>query len=41
MLQGKKIIVFGERDDITATTITNCLKAAEAEVVYENTACFV
>ncbi|MBM9512135.1 hypothetical protein JWH17_06990 [Desulfobulbus marinus] len=41
MLQGKKIIVFGERDDITATTITNCLKTAGAEVVYENTACFV
>ncbi len=41
MLQGKKIIVFGERDDITATTVTTCLKAAGAEVVYENTACFV
>lgn len=41
MLQGKKVIVFGERDDITATTVTTCLKAAGAEVVYENTACFV
>lgn len=41
MLEGKKIIVFGERDDITATTVSTCLKAAGAEIVYENTACFV
>lgn len=41
MLKGKKIIVFGERDDITATTVSTCLESAGAEIVYENTACFV
>ena len=41
MLQGKKVIIFGERDDISGTTISNCLKAAGAEIAYESTACFV
>lgn len=41
MIKGKKAIVFGERDDISATTTSTCLKAAGVEVVYENTACFV
>jgi hypothetical protein len=41
MLQGKKAIVFGERDDVTARTIRTCLEAAGAEVVYETTSCFV
>ncbi|NWH04248.1 hypothetical protein HXW94_04475 [Desulfobacter latus] len=41
MIKGKKIWVFGERDDITATAVSTCLKAAGAKVVYENTACFV
>jgi betaine reductase len=41
MLQGKKTIVFGERDDISGSTASTCLKAAGAEIVYEATACFV
>ena len=41
MLQGKKVIIFGERDDISAGTVAKCLRAAGAEVVYEATACFV
>ncbi|MCK5324189.1 MAG: hypothetical protein KAJ45_08575 [Desulfobulbaceae bacterium] len=41
MLQGKKVIVFGERDDISGNIVSNCLKGAGAEVIYENTACFV
>ena len=41
MLKGKKAIVFGERDDIAATTTSTCLRMAGVEVVYENTACFV
>ena len=41
MLQGKKVMIFGERDDIPARTIRNCLEAAGAEVVYETTSCFV
>ena len=41
MLHGKKAIVFGERDDISAKTISTCLQAAGCEIVYEATACFV
>ncbi len=40
-LQGKKAIVFGERDDVTASTVRACLEAAGAEVVFEATSCFV
>jgi len=40
-LQGKKAIVFGERDDISGKTVANCLLASGAEVIYESTACFV
>lgn len=41
MLSGKKAIVFGERDDIPGKTVSECLTAAGAEVIYETTACFV
>ncbi|MCF8057003.1 MAG: hypothetical protein K9K37_10240 [Desulfocapsa sp.] len=41
MLHMKKAIVFGERDDISGTTVSTCLKAAGVEIVYEDTACFV
>ena len=41
MLQGKKVVVLGERDDIPAPAISRCLEAAGADVVYENTSCFV
>ncbi len=41
MLNDKKVIVFGERDDISGKTVSTCLKAAGAEIVYEATACFV
>ena len=40
-LQGKKVAVFGERDDVTGNAIRACVEAAGAEVVYETTACFV
>ncbi len=41
MLKGRKAIVFGERDDISGKTVSACLVAAGAEIVYEATACFV
>ena len=41
LLKGKKAIVFGERDDIPAPTVSACLKEAGSEIVYESTACFV
>lgn len=41
MLEHKKVIVFGERDDIAGNTVRTCLQAAGADIVYESTACFV
>lgn len=41
MLAGKKVAIFGERDDVTGLAIRNCMEAAGAEVVYETTSCFV
>ena len=40
-LQGKKAIVFGERDDVAGPAIRACLEAAGIEILHENTACFV
>lgn len=40
-LEGRKVIVFGERDDVPGLAIRRCVEAAGAEVVYEATACFV
>lgn len=40
-LADKKVAIFGERDDITASAIRTCVEAAGAEVVYEATSCFV
>ena len=41
MLKGKKALLFGERDDISGTTLRACIQAAGADIVYESTACFV
>ena len=41
MLEGKKVIIFGERDDIAGLAVRACVEAAGAEVVYETTTCFV
>jgi hypothetical protein len=41
MIKGKKVAIFGERDDVTGTAIRNCVEAAGGEVVYEATSCFV
>ena len=40
-LEGKKCIVFGERDDVAGLAIRECLEAAGARIVYETTSCFV
>ena len=40
-LDGKKVIIFGERDDVAALAIRACVEAAGAEVVFESTSCFV
>jgi len=39
--QGKRVIIFGERDGVPAPAIAACMKAAGAEVVYSITECFV
>ena len=41
MLKGKKVAVFGERDDVSGLAIRNCIEGAGGEVVYETTTCFV
>lgn len=41
MLKGKKIILFGERDDVSGQALRHCVEAAGGEVVYESTSCFV
>jgi len=38
---GKKIIIIGDRDDIPAPAIVECLKDTQAEVVFSSTECFV
>jgi glycine reductase len=40
-LKGKKVFVLGERDGVAAPAIAECVKAAEAEVIYQDTSCFV
>ena len=41
ILKGKKVAVFGERDDVAGLAVKHCLTAAGADVVYETTSCFV
>jgi hypothetical protein len=41
VLKGKKVAIFGERDDVAGLAIRNCVEAAGATVVYQTTSCFV
>lgn len=41
MLNGKKIIILGDRDGIPGQAIEECVKSAGAEVVFSTTECFV
>ena len=40
-LEGKKIIINGDRDGVPGPAIEECVKTAGAEVVYSSTECFV
>jgi len=40
-LHEKNAIVIGERDGVQGPSITQCLKAAGANVIYTVTECFV
>ena len=41
MLEGKKIIILGDRDGVPGGAIEACLVGRGAEVVFSTTACFV
>ena len=41
LLNGKKVIIIGDRDGIPGPAIEECVKTAGAEVVYSSTECFV
>ncbi len=42
ILEGKKIIIIGDRDGIPGPAIEECVKTVEgAEVVFASTECFV
>ena len=40
-LKGKKVIVIGERDGVQGGAIAECVRSAGAEVILEETQCFV
>ena len=41
LLEGKKVIIIGDRDGIPGDAIAECALSAGAEVVYSSTECFV
>ena len=41
MLDGKKVIVLGERDGISGPAIAKCIAAAGGDVAFSSTECFV
>ena len=40
-LKGKTVIIIGERDGVQGPSIAKCLEAAEANIAYAVTECFV
>ncbi len=41
MLNGKKVIIIGDRDGIPGQAIEACMKDTGSEVVFSSTECFV
>ena len=41
MLDGKKVVIIGDRDGIPGPAIEDCIKTTNAEVVFSSTECFV
>ena len=41
ILDGKKVIIIGDRDGVPAPAIAECVKTAGGEVVFSSTECFV
>ena len=41
LLEGKKVIIIGDRDGIPGQAKEECLKVTPAEIIYASTECFV
>ena len=41
LLEGKKVIIIGDRDGIPGQAIEESLKGTPAEIIYASTECFV
>lgn len=41
ILDGKKVIIIGDRDGVPGPAIEECAKTAGADVIYSSTECFV
>lgn len=41
ILDGKKVIIIGDRDGIPAPAIEQCVSGTGAEIVFASTECFV
>jgi len=41
ILDGKKVLILGDRDGIPGPAIEECVKSAGAEIVFSTTECFV
>lgn len=41
LLEGKKVIIIGDRDGIPGPAIEACVKSAGGDAVFSSTECFV
>ena len=41
ILEGRKVVVIGDRDGVPGPAIAACAETAGAEVVFSSTECFV
>ena len=41
VLNGKKVIILGDRDGIPAPAVEQCLSSLNVEVVFSSTECYV
>ena len=41
ILDGKKVVIIGDRDGVPGPAIAECVKTAGGEFVYSSTECFV
>ena len=41
ILEGKKVIIIGDRDGVPGPAIAECFKTAGGEIVFSSTECFV